>query len=424
MLNVPLLNRSSIFLMCMSLASWVSADSISPAVNAKYQPTVEVVHFWVSSSEKKSLDAYRHAWRNIGGKWIDVPTKHKQAELALVTDRIANGYPPTVLQWNANEGSKEISAMGVVQDIEEVATADHWRSFLPPNVVDQISYKGRVYFAPTNIHAENWLWLSKKIFDKLKLTNPTTWDGLIDSAVKIKAAGYTPIALGGGAWEISLIFNDIIYSVYGFDAYTRLMKGGDAQAAMGPQMLKALGMLRRLSTLVEPNRSGKTWADAALSVGKGQAGMQFMGDWAKGELIEAGFVVDKDFRCMLAPGTESVYFLVVDAFAFPVTNSANDRRSQLLFARQIMNIDNQLAFNRVKGSIPVRTDIQRNNLDSCGKVGLELMSRKGVQVSAQSMTMPSQMSQGWIEIVADFFNDPKMTPESAQRQLADVLTQK
>lgn len=40
------------------------------------------------------------------------------------------------------------------------------------------------------------------------------------------------------------------------------------------------------------------------------------------------------------------------------------------------------------------------------------------------MTMPSQMSQGWIEIVAEFFNDPKMTSESAQRQLADVLTQK
>ena len=50
------------------------------------------------------------------------------------------------------------------------------------------------------------------------------------------------------------------------------------------------------------------------------------------------------------------------------------------------------------------------------------MSRKGVQVSAQSMTMPSQMSQGWIEVVADFFNDPRMTPESAQRQLADVLS--
>jgi glucose/mannose transport system substrate-binding protein len=115
---------------------------------------------------------------------------------------------------------------------------------------------------------------------------------------------------------------------------------------------------------------------------------------------------------------------VIDAFAFPITHNEHDRRSQLLFARQIMNIDNQLAFNRVKGSIPVRTDIQRGNLDACGKIGLDFISRKGSQVSAQSMIMPSQMSQGWIDIVADYFNDPKIAPANAQRQLADVLSQK
>jgi len=394
------------------------------AQNSAFQPTVEVIHFWVSQSEKKALDAYRRAWKDLGGKWNDLPTKDKQAELTIVTDRIANGYPPTVMQWFGNEGGQELPEMGVVQDIEEVATADHWRDFLPRNVVDRISYKGRIYFAPTNIHAENWLWTSKKIFDQLKLPSPTSWDSLLDSAAKIKAAGYTPIARGSGTWETSLIFNDIVYSVYGAEAYVRLMSGSDPQAAMKPEMLKALGILRRLSAFVEPARVGKTWADATLSVGRGRAGMQFMGDWAKAELTEAGLAADKDFRCTLAPGTESVYFVVVDAFAFPITSNANDRRSQLLFARQVMNIDNQLAFNRVKGSIPVRTDIQRKNLDACGKIGLDLMSRKGGQVSVQSMTMPSQMSQGWIEIVADYLSDPRMTPESAQRQLADVLSQK
>lgn len=404
----------------------VHAESSSTPVSKKgaFQPTVEVVHFWISQSENKALNVYRQAWKGLGGKWNDLPVKDKDAELKLVTDRIANGYPSTVMQWNANEGSKELPAMGVVQDIEEVAAADRWRAFLPENVVDQISYKGRIYFAPTNIHAENWLWTNKKIFDKLKLPVPTSWDSLLDSAAKIKAAGYTAVALGSGTWEISLIFNDILYSLYGHTGYTRLMGGGDPQAAMRPEMLKALGILRQISALAEPVRTGKTWADATLSVGRGKAGMQFMGDWAKGEMTEAGLVADKDFRCALAPGTESVYFVVVDAFAFPVTNNEQDRRSQLLFARQVMNTDNQLAFNRIKGSIPVRTDIQRNHLDSCGKIGLDLISRKGGQVSAQSMTMPSQMSKGWIDVVADYFNDPKMTPASAQRQLADVLAQK
>lgn len=409
-----------------SFFPYAHAELSSPAVpkSSTFQPTVEVIHFWVSPSENKALNVYRQAWKGLGGKWNDLPVKNKDAELKLVTDRIANGYPSTVMQWHANEGSKELPAMGVVQDIEEVAAADHWRNFLPANVLDQISYKGRIYFAPTNIHAENWLWTNKKIFDKLKLPVPTGWYGLLDSAAKIKAAGYTAVALGSGTWEISLIFNDILYSLYGPAAYTRLMSGGSPQTAMEPEMLKALGILRQISTFAEPVRTGKTWADATRSVGRGKAGMQFMGDWAKGEMTEAGLSADKDFRCTLAPGTDSVYFVVVDAFAFPVTNNDQDRRSQLLFARQVMDTDNQLAFNRIKGSIPVRTDIRRKNLDACGKIGLDLISRKGGQVSAQSMTMPSQMSKGWIDVVADYFNDPKITPATAQRQLADVLSQK
>ena len=36
---------------------------------------------------------------------------------------------------------------------------------------------------------------------------------------------------------------------------------------------------------------------------KGEAGMQLMGDWAKGEFIAAGKVPGKDFLCVAAPGT-------------------------------------------------------------------------------------------------------------------------
>ena len=400
------------------------APSAPTPKTGAFQPAVEVAHYWISPGERKALNVYRDAWKGLGGKWVDIQSKNKLAQTSMTTDMIANGYPPAVIQWNANGQSMELASMGVIQDIEEVAAADHWRDFLPQNLINHISYKGHIYFAPVSIHAENWVWTNKKIFDQLKLPSPTTWDSVLASAAKIKAAGYVPIALGSGAWEISLLFNDIVYSVYGAEGYTRLLAGGDSNAAMEPAMLKALDILRRLSVYVEPARSGKTWVDATLSVGRGRAGMQFMGDYAKGELKEAGLEVDKDFRCSLAPGTNSIYFVVIDAFAFPVSNNEQVRRSQRLFARQLMDVNNQLAFNRVKGSIPPRTDIQRKNLDTCGKIGLDLISRQHGQVFAQSMLMPPQMSQGWIDIVADYFNNPKIPPASAQRQLAEVLSQK
>ncbi|MBY4611347.1 hypothetical protein K6M90_27275 [Rhizobium sp. 9T] len=98
-------------------------------------------------------------------------------------------------------------------------------------------------------------------------------------------------------------------------------------------MIEALDMLLRLSDYVEPieQRKNKTWADATAAVGQGKAGMQFMGDWAKGELAARGYSVDKDFDCSLVPGT--AYFMVIDAFAFPLTNRDGTAQAQQAFAR-------------------------------------------------------------------------------------------
>jgi len=408
---------------CVPLARAEPPPAPAPGV-VPFQPTVEVAHYWISPSERKALDVYRHAWKGLGGKWIDMASKDKLTETTMATDMVANGYPPAVVQWNGNGESMELASMGVIQDLDDVAIADRWRDFLPPNLIKHISYKGHIYYVPVNIHAENWLWTNKKIFDRLKLPLPASWDGILASAAKIKSAGYVPIALGAGSWEISLLFNDIVYSVYGPEGYARLSGGGDSKVVMAPPMLKALEILRRLSAFVDPVRDGKTWVDATMAVGRGRAGMQFMGDYAKGELLEAGLAVDKDFRCSLAPGTNSIYFVVIDAFVFPVTNNEQVRRSQRLFARQIMSVNNQLAFNRIKGSIPPRIDIRRDNLDACGKIGLDLISREHGEVFAQSMLMPPQNSQAWIDVVANYFNHPEISPASAQRQLAEVLSRR
>jgi glucose/mannose transport system substrate-binding protein len=342
----------------------------------------------------------------------------------VVSDRIANGYAPAVMQWNANEGSRELPEMGIVLDIEEVAKADHWRDVLPATVLDRISYKGKIYFAPTSIHAENWLWTNEAIFRELGLAMPRTWDEIFAAADKIKAAGHLPIALGGGHWEISIIFNNIIHYKLGSEGYARIISG-DATAVHDPRMAEALQMLRRLSRYAEPAevRARKTWADATAAVGRGKAGMQFMGDWAKGELIARGYAVDKDFGCSLVPGTEIAYFMVIDAFAFPITNRPDAAEAQQAFARMVLDRGNQVAFSRLKGSLPVRTDVDPGGLDRCGRLGLEMIAEKS-DVSAQSMAMPAQMSEGFIAVLADFFEDENLSIETAQQRLHDILDQR
>ncbi|PDT02492.1 sugar ABC transporter substrate-binding protein [Rhizobium chutanense] len=409
--------------------AWLAAAlaAATPAAQAFAEEglAVDVVHFWVSKSESAALDVYRKAWAAAGNRWVDMPAQNKVAVQQVVSDRIANGYAPAVMQWNANEGSRELPEMGIVQDIDDVARADHWQEVIPATVLDRISYKGKVYFAPTNIHAENWLWTSTAALAEAGVKTPQSWDELFDAAEKIKATGRLPIALGGKRWEVSLIFNDIVYHKFGPEGYARLMSG-DAELVQDPRMIEALDLLLRLSNYVEPieQRKDKTWADATAAVGQGKAGMQFMGDWAKGELAARGYSVDKDFDCSLVPGTSIAYFMVIDAFAFPLTNRDGAAEAQQAFARMVLDRDNQVAFSRIKGSLPVRTDVDPAGLDRCGKLGLEMIKAKKGEVSAQSQAMPTQMSEGWIAVVGDFFNNRDMSPQDAQKRLHDLLMQR
>lgn len=385
---------------------------------------VDVVHYWVSNSESSALEVYRQAWTSTGNLWIDLPAENKVNVHRTVSERIVSGYPPAVVQWNANEGSRELPEMGIVQSIEAAAEKGHWREILPSFVLSRISHAGKIYFAPSNIHAENWLWTSQSLFDQLGMETPASWDDVFSVADRMQTAGHLPIALGSGPWEISLLFNNIMYYALGAEGYEQIISA-DAETVLDPRVLKALDILRRLShyTATQQARAGMTWADATAQVGRGEAGMQFMGDWAKGELKSLGYEVDRDFGCILVPGTSIAYFMVIDAFAFPLVSRQGGYEAQQAFSEMVLDPDNQIAFSRIKGSLPVRTDVDPAGLDRCGQLGVKMIANERHRVNAQSMAMPTQMSEGWIGVLTDFFNDETISSEEAQKRLYQVIRQ-
>ncbi|MGO8557851.1 hypothetical protein ACC724_40010, partial [Rhizobium ruizarguesonis] len=55
---------------------------------------------------------------------------------------------------------------------------------------------------------------------------------------------------------------------------------------------------------VDPNFSCRDWNLATAMVIKGDALLQVMGDWAKGEFFAAKKTPDTDFLCYRFPGTD------------------------------------------------------------------------------------------------------------------------
>ena len=119
--------------------------------------------------------------------------------------------------------------------------------------------------------------------------------------------------------------------------------------------------------MVDPNFPGRDWNLATAMVINGQAGMQIMGDWAKGEWLNAGKMPGEDFLCFRYPGTQGAVTFNSDSFAMMKVGEAAGGRPDQAGGRRSMDPEFQESFNLKKGSIPARNDVPDTNFDACGK---------------------------------------------------------
>lgn len=112
-------------------------------------------------------------------------------------------------------------------------------------------------------------------------------------------------------------------------------------------MKEAFDRMTKLRSYVDDNFSGRDWNLASAMVIEGKAGVQFMGDWAKGEFIKAGKKPGEDFVCMRYPETQGSVTFNSDMFA--MFKVADDKvPAQLEMASAIESPAFQSAFNVVK----------------------------------------------------------------------------
>jgi len=88
-----------------------------------------------------------------------------------------------------------------------------------------------------------------------------------------------------------------------------------------------------------------------------EALFQIMGDWAKGEFINAGQTAGEEFQCFRVPGTEGTVTFNSDQFAMFNVTDETAMGAHMTMASSVMSPEFHVAFNTVKCSVPARTDI-------------------------------------------------------------------
>jgi glucose/mannose transport system substrate-binding protein len=370
------------------------------------QESVEVLHWWTSGGEAAAVGVLKEDLQKQGVSWQDMPVAGGGGEAATTAlkARVASGNPPTAAQllgMAVNEWSEE----GLLGDLTPVATKEGWDKVVPGAIKAFAVHDGKWEAVPVNIHRPNWLWINAKVFKDNGLQPPTSWDEFNTVAEKLKAKGIVALAHGGQPWQDTTIFDDVVLGLGGPDFYKKAILQLDETALGSDTMVKVFDQMRKIRGFVDPNFSGRDWNLATGMVLKGEAAMQLMGDWAKGEIVKAGLKPGVDILCVTAPGTEGSFLFNTDFFAmFPVGKDKVDAQNKL--ATSVMSPSFQEAFNLVKGSIPARTDVSGTKFDACGQ-----KSMADLKTAEAAGTLMGSLAHGHAE------------PSGIQRAMFDVVTQ-
>jgi len=384
---------------------------------------VEVLHWWTSGGEAKAVAALKATMQAKGHTWKDfaVAGGAGDAAMTVLKSRVVSGNAPAAAQIKG-PSIQEWAREGVLANMDAVAKADKWDELLPKAIADGLKYKGNYVAAPVNVHRVNWLWTNPDAFKKANAKVPTTWDEFFAAAEALKKAGIVPVAHGGQNWQDFTTFETVALGVGGADFYRKAIVQLDPGSLKSPTMEKVLTTFKRIKGYTDKNAPGRDWNLATAMVIKGEAGMQFMGDWAKGEFLAAGKVPGKDFGCVPAPGTAKAYTYNVDSFAlFKLKDPANQKAQQDL-AAAIMSPEFQEVFNLNKGSIPVRLGMNLDKFDECAKTSAAdfvSTSKAGTLLpsAAHGMAIPSAVEGAIKDVVSQYWNDDKATPAATMDKL-------
>ncbi|HPE61075.1 MAG TPA: ABC transporter substrate-binding protein [Thiolinea sp.] len=398
-----------------------SVLSLTLMAGAQAAEEVEVLHWWTSGGEAKALNVLKDDLESQGITWKDMPIAGGGGTEAMTVlrSRVAAGNPPTAVQMLGFD-IQDWAAEGVTANLDELAGAEKWDEVVPAALQRFSKYDGHWVAAPVNVHSTNWVWANRKIMDELGVTEPPgDWEGFIQFLDAAKAKGYTALAHGGQPWQDATLFDGVVLTTGGSDFYKKSMIDLDPEALGSDTMKTVFDRMKQLRGYVDDNFSGRDWNLASAMVIEDKAAAQIMGDWAKGEFLNAGKKPGEDFVCFRVPGTQGMVTFNSDQFVmFQV--GEDKQAAQNAMAKAVMSPKFQSAFNVVKGSVPARTDVSNEAFDDCGKKGMaDLAEAAGNDTLMGSMahghSAPAAVKNAMYDVITNHFNNDVSSGEAVEQ---------
>ncbi|WP_421173133.1 ABC transporter substrate-binding protein [Aeromonas sp. 601115] len=406
---------------------WLSFSVIALLSAPVAASQVEVLHWWTSGGEAKAVEVLKSEWTKQGNQWNDFAVQGGggKSAMTVLKSRALAANPPEAAHLKGYE-LKEWAGLGFLRDLSPMAEHLGWYSQMPPMVRATLSQNGALMAVPTGIHRVNWLWLNRKIFERNKLTPPTDWAQFVTVADQLKKRGITPLAIGNEPWQLAVLFETVALGEGGKEFYRKAFLEQDSTTLTGPDMVRVLTRFQQLRAYVPQKYSGLKWHQATNLLESGGAAMQVMGDWVKGELSAGNYRPGEDIACLPSPGSAGLFSYNLDSIAMFKQRDPAQLQAQGDLAQLLMTPQFQAEFNRVKGSIPALTNPDMSKFDRCAVRSYQdfLLAEKQDNLlpsMAEGMATPTNMRQAILDVLSNFFNDPKANPEQTALHLERAM---
>ena len=406
---------------------WLSFSVIALLSAPVAASQVEVLHWWTSGGEAKAVEVLKSEWTKQGNQWNDFAVQGGggKSAMTVLKSRALAANPPEAAHLKGYE-LKEWAGLGFLRDLTPMVEHLGWYSQMPPMVRATLSQNGALMAVPTGIHRVNWLWLNRKIFERNKLTPPTSWAQFVTVADQLKKRGITPLAIGNEPWQLAVLFETVALGEGGKEFYRKAFLEQDSATLTGPDMVRVLTRFQQLRTYVPQKYAGLKWHQATNLLESGGAAMQVMGDWVKGELSAGNYRPGEDIACLPSPGSAGLFSYNLDSIAMFKQRDPAQLQAQGDLAQLLMTPQFQEEFNRVKGSIPALTNPDMSKFDRCAVRSYQdfLLAEKQDNLlpsMAEGMATPTNMRQAILDVLSNFFNDPKANPEQTALHLERAM---
>ena len=193
----------------------------------------------------------------------------------------SNDRPDIFYSWGGGVMYDQARA-GFLRDVSSVVP-DSYLDTVSAAAADAFTFEGQRVGLPLQVSQVAW-WYNKDLMSQagIDVSQIKTWDDLLDSVKQIKAAGITPICMGGkDKWPVHFVWTHLHIRNGGKGLFLESLNNGGWDR---PEYIRSGEQMLELVAL-EPFQKGwlaATWPDQAGFFGDGKCAMALMGNWMYG----------------------------------------------------------------------------------------------------------------------------------------------